>query len=176
MQNADQSENKSSVKLPTVTGKNGVKTLQLAVGVESPGGVFTKLIPEGTRIPYRLTDLFSTAADNQTIIEVHILAGLHPLAKDNLSLGKFHVAGILPAPRGVPKVDITFRIDAAGVIDISAKDRVTGRLQKFTTNSFQPSKAEIDRLVRDARPAHAKVARQKSFRELIADFFRRLKR
>ncbi|HEY8225819.1 MAG TPA: molecular chaperone DnaK [Pyrinomonadaceae bacterium] len=123
----------------------------LSLGIETLGGVFTKLIERNTTIPTRKSEIFSTASDNQTSVEVHVLQGERPMASDNRTLGKFHLVGIPPAPRGMPQVEVTFDIDANGIVNVSAKDMGTGREQKITiTASSGLSKDEIDRMMRDA--------------------------
>ncbi len=123
----------------------------LSLGVETQGGVMTVMIPRNTTIPTRKTEVFTTAADNQTSVEIHVLQGERPLAKDNKSLGKFHLIGIPPAPRGIPQIEVTFDIDANGILNVNAKDRATGKEQKITiTGSSGLSKDDIDRMVREA--------------------------
>jgi molecular chaperone DnaK len=123
----------------------------LSLGIETLGGVFTKLIERNTTIPTRKSEIFSTAADNQTSVEVHVLQGEREMARDNRTLGKFHLVGITPAPRGVPQVEVAFDIDANGIVHVSAKDLGTGKEQKITiTASSGLNDSEIDRLVRDA--------------------------
>jgi molecular chaperone DnaK len=123
----------------------------LSLGIETLGGVATKLIERNTTIPTRKSEVFSTASDNQTSVEVHVLQGERPMAADNRTLGKFHLVGIPPAPRGMPQVEVTFDIDANGIVNVSAKDMGTGREQKITiTASSGLSKDEIDRMMRDA--------------------------
>ena len=107
----------------------------LSLGIETLGGVFTKLIERNTTIPTRKSETFSTAADNQTSVEVHVLQGERSMAKDNRTLGKFHLVGIPPAPRGVPQVEVTFDIDANGIVNVSAKDLGTNKEQKITITS-----------------------------------------
>jgi molecular chaperone DnaK len=127
----------------------------LSLGIETLGGVFTKLIERNTTIPTRKSEIFSTASDNQTSVEVHVLQGERPLATDNRTLGKFHLIGIPPAPRGMPQVEVAFDIDANGIVNVSAKDMGTGREQKITiTSSSGLSKEEIDKMMRDAE-SHA---------------------
>ena len=127
----------------------------LTLGIETLGGVFTQMIPRNTTIPTRKSEIFSTASDNQTSVEVHVLQGERPLATDNKTLGKFHLVGIPPAPRGVPQVEVTFDIDANGIVNVSAKDVGTGREQKITiTASSGLSKEEIDKMMKDAE-SHA---------------------
>ncbi|HEX8456325.1 MAG TPA: molecular chaperone DnaK [Pyrinomonadaceae bacterium] len=127
----------------------------LSLGIETLGGVFTKLIERNTTIPTRKSEVFSTASDNQTSVEVHVLQGERPMASDNRTLGKFHLVGIPPAPRGMPQVEVTFDIDANGIVNVSAKDMGTGREQKITiTASSGLSKDEVDRMMREAE-SHA---------------------
>jgi molecular chaperone DnaK len=127
----------------------------LSLGIETLGGVATPMITRNTTIPTRKSEIFSTASDNQTSVEVHVLQGERPMASDNKSLGKFHLMGIPPAPRGVPQVEVTFDIDANGIVNVSAKDVGTGREQKITiTASSGLSKEEIDKMMKDAE-SHA---------------------
>ncbi len=127
----------------------------LSLGIETLGGVSTPMIQKNTTIPTRKSEIFSTASDNQTSVEVHVLQGERPMAADNKTLGKFHLVGIPPAPRGVPQVEVTFDIDANGIVNVSAKDVGTGREQKITiTSSSGLSKEEIDKMMKDAE-AHA---------------------
>src|SRR5881296_2031329 len=131
----------------------------LSLGIETLGGVFTKLIERNTTIPTRKSEIFSTASDNQTSVEVHVLQGERPMASDNRTLGKFHLVGIPPAPRGMPQIEVTFDIDANGIVNVSAKDMGTGREQKITiTASSGLSKDEIDRMMRDAESHSAEDA------------------
>jgi len=123
----------------------------LSLGIETLGGVMTQMITRNTTIPTRKSEIFSTASDNQTSVEVHVLQGERPMASDNKTLGKFHLVGIPPAPRGVPQVEVTFDIDANGIVNVSAKDVGTGREQKITiTSSSGLSKEEIDKMMKDA--------------------------
>ncbi len=118
----------------------------LTLGIETYGGVMTQMIPRNTTIPTRKSEIFSTASDNQTSVEVHVMQGERPMAGDNKTLGKFHLVGIPPAPRGVPQIEVTFDIDANGIVNVSAKDVGTGREQKITiTSSSGLSKEEIDK-------------------------------
>lgn len=127
----------------------------LTLGIETLGGVMTQMIQRNTTIPTRKSEIFSTASDNQTSVEVHVLQGERPMASDNKTLGKFHLVGIPPAPRGVPQVEVTFDIDANGIVNVSAKDVGTGREQKITiTASSGLSKEEIDKMMKDAE-SHA---------------------
>jgi len=127
----------------------------LSLGIETLGGVFTKLIERNTTIPTRKSEIFSTAADNQTSVEIHVLQGERAMARDNRTLGKFHLVGIPPAPRGVPQIEVTFDIDANGIVNVSAKDLATTKEQKITiTASSGLSKDEIEKMTRDAQ-SHA---------------------
>ena len=127
----------------------------LSLGIETLGGVFTKLIERNTTIPTRKSEIFSTAADNQTSVEIHVLQGERSMAKDNRTLGKFHLVGIPSAPRGVPQIEVTFDIDANGIVNVSAKDLATSKEQKITiTASSGLGKDEIDKMTKDAQ-AHA---------------------
>jgi molecular chaperone DnaK len=137
----------------------------LSLGIETLGGVFTKLIDRNTTIPTRKSEIFSTAADNQTSVEIHVLQGERAMARDNRTLGKFHLVGIPPAPRGIPQIEVTFDIDANGIVNVSAKDLATSKEQKITiTASSGLGKDEIDKMTRDAE-AHA--AEDKRNREQI---------
>ena len=134
----------------------------LSLGIETLGGVFTKLIERNTTIPTRKSEIFSTASDNQTSVEVHVLQGERPMASDNRTLGKFHLVGIPPAPRGMPQVEVAFDIDANGIVNVSAKDMGTGREQKITiTSSSGLSKEEIDKMMKDAESHSADDARKR---------------
>jgi molecular chaperone DnaK len=127
----------------------------LSLGIETLGGVMTVLIPRNTTIPTKRSETFSTAADNQTSVEVHVLQGERPVARDNRTLGRFHLTGIPPAPRGVPQVEVAFDIDANGILNVSARDVATGKQQQITiTASSGLSKADVERMVREAE-AHA---------------------
>mgnify|MGYP001077540066 FL=1 len=123
----------------------------LSLGIETLGGVFTKLIPRNTTIPTRKSEIFTTAADGQTEVTVHVLQGEREMARDNKSLGMFHLTGIPPAPRGVPQIEVTFDLDANGILHASARDRASGREQSITiTGSSNLSKEDIERMVREA--------------------------
>jgi molecular chaperone DnaK len=123
----------------------------LSLGVETLGGVATKLIERNTTIPTRQSQIFSTAADFQTSVEIHVFQGERDLAKDNISLGRFHLTGIPPAPRGIPQVEVTFDIDANGIVNVSAKDLGTGKEQSITiTGSTNLSQGEIENKIKDA--------------------------
>jgi molecular chaperone DnaK len=127
----------------------------LSLGIETLGGVMTQLIQRNTTIPSKKSEVFSTAADNQTSVEVHVLQGERPLARDNRTLGRFHLVGLPPAPRGVPQIEVTFDIDANGIVNVSAKDLGTQKEQKITiTASSGLSKDEVQRMMKDA-DAHA---------------------
>jgi len=137
----------------------------LSLGVETLGGVMTTMIERNTTIPVRKTETYSTAADNQTAVDIHVLQGERPMASDNMSLGRFRLDGIPPAPRGIPQVEVTFDIDANGILHVTAKDKATGKEQKVTiTASTNLNKADIDRMVQEARQHEAE---DKKRRELI---------
>ena len=137
----------------------------LSLGIETLGGVMSVVITRNTTIPTRKSETFSTAADSQTSVEVHVLQGERQFARDNRTLGKFQLVGIPPAPRGVPQVEVTFDIDANGIVNVSAKDKATGKEQKITiSGSSGLSKDEVDRMVKDAE-SHA--SDDKAKRELI---------
>jgi molecular chaperone DnaK len=123
----------------------------LSLGIETLGGVMTTLIQRNTTIPTKKSEVFSTAADSQTSVEVHVMQGERPMARDNRTLGKFHLDGLPPAPRGVPQIEVTFDIDANGIVNVQAKDKGTGKEQKITiTASSGLSKDEVDRMMKDA--------------------------
>src|SRR5881296_410316 len=123
----------------------------LTLGIETLGGIYTHLIERNTTIPTKKSQIFSTAADNQTAVEIHVLQGERELARDNKSLGHFRLEGIAPAPRGMPQIEVTFDIDANGILNVTARDKATGREQKITiTASSGLSREEIDKMVRDA--------------------------
>ena len=133
----------------------------LTLGIETLGGVMTPLIERNTTIPTRKTESFTTAEDGQTSVEIHVLQGERPMASENKTLGRFMLTGIPPAPRGVPRIDVTFDIDANGILNVSAKDAATGREQKITiTGTTNLTKDEIDRMVREAE-AHAEEDRRR---------------
>lgn len=139
----------------------------LSLGIETLGGVSTVLIPRNTTVPTRKSEVFSTASDNQTSVEIHVLQGEREMAKDNRTLGRFHLEGIPPAPRGTPQVEVTFDIDANGIVHVSAKDRATNKEQRITiTASSGISQDEIDRMVKDAQ-AHSEEDKKR--RELIEE-------
>src|SRR5919107_592145 len=123
----------------------------LSLGIETLGGVFTRLIDRNTTIPTRKSEIFSTAADSQTSVEVHVLQGERPLARDNRTLGRFHLVGIPSAPRGVPQIEVAFDIDANGIVHVSAKDLGTGKEQRITISASSGlSKDEVDRMMKEA--------------------------
>ena len=137
----------------------------LSLGIETLGGVMTTLIARNTTIPTRKSEIFSTATDNQTNVEVHVLQGERPLARDNRTLGRFQLVGLPPAPRGVPQIEVAFDIDANGIVNVAAKDMATGKEQKITiSGSSGLSKDEVDRMVKEAQ-SHA--AEDQARRELI---------
>jgi molecular chaperone DnaK len=137
----------------------------LSLGVETLGSVMTKMIERNTTIPVRKTETYSTAADNQTAVDIHVLQGERPMAADNMSLGRFRLDGIPPAPRGIPQVEVTFDIDANGILHVTARDKATGKEQKVTiTASTNLNKNDIDRMVQESR---AHEAEDKKRRELI---------
>jgi len=133
----------------------------LSLGIETLGGVTTRLIERNTTIPTKKSETFSTASDNQTSVEIRVLQGEREMARDNKAIGVFHLVGIPPAPRGVPQIEVTFDIDANGILNVSAKDLGTGKEQKITiTASSGLSKDEIDRMVKDAS-AHSEEDRKR---------------
>jgi molecular chaperone DnaK len=137
----------------------------LSLGVETLGGVMTTLIPRNTTIPVRKSEVFSTAADSQTAVDIHVLQGERSLATDNMSLGRFRLDGIPPAPRGMPQVEVTFDIDANGILNVTAKDKATSKEQKVTiTASTNLDKSDIERMVQEARQNEAEDRKR---RELI---------
>jgi molecular chaperone DnaK len=137
----------------------------LSLGVETLGSVMTKMIERNTTIPVRKTETYSTAADNQTAVDIHVLQGEREMAGDNMSLGRFRLDGIPPAPRGIPQVEVTFDIDANGILNVTAKDKATGKEQKVTiTASTNLNKDDIDRMVQEGKQHEAE---DKKRRELI---------
>ncbi len=123
----------------------------LSLGVETMGGIMTTLIERNTTIPTKKNEIFSTAADNQTAVDIHVLQGERPMAKDNMTLGRFRLDGIPPAPRGIPQIEVTFDIDANGILNVTAQDKATGKEQKITiTASTNLNDSDIDRMVREA--------------------------
>ncbi len=139
----------------------------LSLGIETMGGVMTPMIPSNTTIPHRKTETFSTASDNQPSVEIHILQGERPMASDNRSLGKFHLDGIPPAPRGIPQVEVTFDIDANGILSVSAKDKATNKEQSIRiTSSSGLSKEEVEGMKRQAQDHAAEDKKRKEEIEL----------
>ncbi len=139
----------------------------LSLGVETLGGVATPMIERNTTIPTKKSQVYSTASDNQTQVEIHVVQGERPMATDNKSLGKFILDGIPPSPRGVPQVEVTFDIDANGILNVSARDKATGREQKITiTASSGLSDSEIDKMVQEAEKHAAEDAKRKEAAEL----------
>jgi molecular chaperone DnaK len=139
----------------------------LSLGVETLGAVFTKIIERNTTIPSHRSQIFSTAADFQTTVTVHVLQGERPMAGDNVSLGMFNLTGIPPAPRGVPQIEVSFDIDANGIINVSAKDLATSKEQKITiTASKKLSKEEIARMVKESEQFSAEDLKRKEEAEL----------
>lgn len=139
----------------------------LSLGVETMGGVMTPIIERNTTIPIRKSEIFSTAEDNQTAVDIHVLQGERPMAADNNTLGRFRLEGIPPAPRGIPQVEVTFDIDANGILNVTAKDKATGREQKVTiTASTNLQKADIDRMVQEAKAHEAEDKKRKELVEV----------
>jgi molecular chaperone DnaK len=133
----------------------------LSLGIETLGGVFTKMIPRNTTIPTRKSEVFTTAADNQTQVEIHVLQGEREMASYNKSLGRFHLVGLPTAPRGIPQIEVTFDIDANGIVNVSAKDLATNKEQKITiTGSTNLGEDDIRRMV-DEADGHATEDRKR---------------
>ncbi len=132
----------------------------LSLGIETLGGVMTTLIQRNTTIPTKKSEVFSTATDNQPSVEVHVLQGERPMARDNRTLARFQLAGLPPAPRGLPQIEVTFDIDANGIVNVSAKDKATGKEQAITiSGSSGLSKDEVNRMVRMRRRIRPKTRR-----------------
>ena len=139
----------------------------LTLGIETLGGVMTPLVPRNTTIPVSKSQVFSTAENNQTAVDIHILQGERPMAKDNKSLGMFRLDGIPPAMRGLPQIEVTFDIDANGIVNVSAKDKATNKEQKITiTNSSNLSEADIDKMVKEAEANAAEDKKKKEEAEI----------
>ncbi|MCI8651530.1 MAG: Hsp70 family protein, partial [Oscillospiraceae bacterium] len=139
-----------------------VDVTPLSLGIETMGGVFTKLVERNTRIPTRASQIFTTAADNQTSVEVHVLQGEREMAQYNKTLGRFNLDGIAPARRGVPQIEVAFDIDANGIVNVSAKDMGTGKEQHITiASSTNMSKEDIDKAVKEAQQFAAEDAKKK---------------
>ncbi|WP_300805354.1 Hsp70 family protein, partial [uncultured Duncaniella sp.] len=131
-------------------------------GIETLGGVMTKMIEANTTIPTRKSETFSTAADNQPSVEIHVLQGERPMAKDDKTLGKFHLDGIAPAPRGIPQIEVTFEVDANGILNVSAKDKATGKEQSIRIEASSGlSSEEIERMKKEAEANAAADAKEK---------------
>ena len=144
----------------------------LSLGVETMGSVMTPVIERNTTIPIRKSEVFSTAEDSQTAVDIHVLQGERPMAGDNMSLGRFRLEGIPPAPRGIPQVEVTFDIDANGILNVTAKDKATGREQKVTiTASTNLQKKDIERMVEEAKAHQSDDEKRKEVAEArnIAD-------
>jgi len=144
----------------------------LSLGVETLGGVMTKLIERNTTIPVKKTEVFSTAEDSQTAVDIHVLQGERTMATDNMTLGRFRLDGIPPAPRGIPQVEVTFDIDANGILSVTAKDKASGKEQKVTiTASTNLNKKDVERMVSEASQHKAEDDRRKQVTEArnIAD-------
>jgi len=140
----------------------------LSLGVETLGGVFTKIIERNTTIPVKRSQIFTTAADNQSSVEINVLQGERPMAKDNLSLGRFHLEGIPPAPRGVPQIEVTFDIDANGILHVTAKDKGTGKEQSIKiTASKKLSQEEIEKMIKEAERYAEEDKKQRELIEIV---------
>ncbi|NIQ11559.1 MAG: Hsp70 family protein, partial [Gammaproteobacteria bacterium] len=128
----------------------------LSLGIETMGGVMTTLIERNTTIPVKKTETFSTAEDSQTAVDIHVLQGERPMAADNMSLGRFRLEGIPPAPRGVPQIEVTFDIDANGIINVKAQDKATGQQQEVViTATTNLTEDDVERMVGEARKNEA---------------------
>lgn len=139
----------------------------LSLGLETEGGVMTTLIPRNTTIPTRKTEIFSTAADNQSAVDIHVLQGERPMAADNKSLGNFRLDGIPAAPRGVPQIEVTFDIDANGILSASAKDKASGKEQSIQiTASTNLTEADVERMVKEAKQHEADDKRRRELADV----------
>jgi molecular chaperone DnaK len=139
----------------------------LSLGIETLGGIATKLIPRNTTIPTHKSEIFSTAEDNQTAVDIHVTQGEREMSRDNKTLGRFRLEGIMPAPRGIPQVEVSFDIDANGILNVTAKDLGTGREQKVTiTASTNLSSSDIDRMVKEAEQHADEDRRQREEAEI----------
>ena len=151
----------------------------LSLGLETMGGICTKIIERNTTIPTKKSQIFSTAADNQSAVDINVLQGEREFAKDNKQLGMFRLDGIAPAPRGVPQIEVTFDIDANGIVHVSAKDLGTGKEQNITiTSSTNMSKDDIDKAVKELRHSQQRTLRRKrtlTQETLLTSFASRLK-
>jgi len=140
----------------------------LSLGIETLGGIATKLIDRNTTIPTRKSQVFSTASDNQPAVEIHIVQGEREMAADNISLGKFSLTGIMPAPRGVPQIEVTFDLDANGILNVGAKDKGTGKEQKITiTSSKKMPKEEVEKAIKEAERFAEEDKKRKEKVEII---------
>lgn len=134
----------------------------LSLGIETLGGVFTRIIDRNTTIPVKKSQVFSTAADNQTSVDIHVLQGEREFCKDNKTLGNFMLSGIAPAPRGIPQIEVTFDIDANGIVHVTAQDKGTGKSTDITiTSSTNLSEEEIDKAVKDAEKSPKRTRRER---------------
>ncbi|MGN0709391.1 MAG: Hsp70 family protein, partial [Anaerovoracaceae bacterium] len=156
----------ASIQAGVLTGEvNDVLLLDvtpLSLSIETLGGVATKLIERNTTIPTKKSQIFSTAADNQTTVDIHVMQGEREMAADNITLGRFQLTGIAPAPRGIPQIEVTFDIDANGIVNVSAKDLGTGKEQKITISSSNKlSEEEINQKVKEAQEYEAQDKKRK---------------
>jgi molecular chaperone DnaK len=142
-----------------------VDVTPLSLGLETMGGIFTKIIERNTAIPASRSQIFTTAADSQPQVEVHVLQGERGMASDNITLGKFTLDGIPPAPRGIPQIEVTFDIDANGIVNVTAKDKGTGKAQHITIQSSRLTDADIDKMKRDAESHEDEDKRRKELIE-----------
>ena len=142
----------------------------LSLGLETLGSVMTTLIPRNTTIPYKKTEVFSTADDNQTAVDIHVLQGERPMAADNMTLGKFRLEGIPPAPRGLPQIEVTFDIDANGILHVMAKDKATGKEQQIkitASTNLSKTRCRSDGEGRAAQRQSKTIAAAKRFRRAM---------